>query len=84
VKEAVVYAIRPGQVNESVGAVVAADNVSEQELIRHCAAHLELYKCPHQISLRDQLPRNEQGKVSRRLFESLPSLAMTLGSAYFC
>jgi len=82
VKEAVVYAVRPGQIDEAVGAIVAAANVSEQELLRHCAEHLELYKCPHQISLRNELPRNDQGKVSHRLFKSLPSLALTLGSAF--
>lgn len=72
VKEAVVFAVRPGQSDEGVGAVVVPHGpVTSQELVAYCAQRLDSYKCPPSIELRDSLPRNTEGKVMRYLFESL-------------
>ena len=84
VREALVYPLRQGQTDEAIGAMVAASNVSEQELLQHCADHLEAFKCPHQIDVKDELPRTEQGKISRRLFESLQWLILILEGANNC
>ena len=81
VREAIVYPLHQGQTDEAIGAIVAAIDVSEQELLQHCADRLESYKCPRQIVLKDELPRTEQGKVSRRLFESLEWLILILNGA---
>ena len=84
VREALVYPLRQGQTDEAIGAMVAASNVSEQELLQHCADHLEAFKCPRQIDVKDELPRTEQGKISRRLFESLQWLILILEGANNC
>ena len=84
VREALVYPLRQGQTDEAIGAMVAASNVSEQELLQHCADHLDAFKCPHQIDVKDELPRTEQGKISRRLFESLQWLILILEGANNC
>ena len=81
VREALVYPLRQGQTDEAVGAMVAASNVSEQELLQYCADRLEAFKCPHHIAVKDELPRTEQGKISRRLFESLQWLILILEGA---
>jgi long-chain acyl-CoA synthetase len=74
VKEAVVFAVRPGQSDEAVGAIVVPHGpVTSQELVAHCAQRLDSYKCPPSIELRDRLPRNTEGKVMRYLFEPTSS-----------
>ncbi|MGE5218202.1 MAG: class I adenylate-forming enzyme family protein [Chloroflexota bacterium] len=71
VKEAFVFAVRPGQPDEQVGAVVATTEPIEGEaLVQYCARHIEGYKCPRQIEVRSALPRNEHGKVARYLLEA--------------
>ncbi len=68
VQDAIVFAVRPGQTDEAVGAVVVpARPVTAGELIAHCARRLDPYKCPQTISFRKSLPRNAHGKVIRRL-----------------
>lgn len=70
VKEAVVFAVRAGQSDEGVGAVVVPHApVTSQELVAYCAQRLDSYKCPPVIELRDNLPRNTEGKVMRYVFE---------------
>jgi len=36
-------------------------------LIEHCRAHLAGYKCPHRVDFVDELPRQDNGKIYRRL-----------------
>jgi long-chain acyl-CoA synthetase len=70
ITEAVVYALRPGQRDEAVGAtVVSSGGVSSQELMRHCARHLDGYKCPRKINFRTRMPRNAHGKVMLSRFK---------------
>ena len=62
--EAIVYALRPGQRDEAVAAtIVSSGRVTSQELMRHCARHLDGYKCPRKIDFRKRMPRNAHGKV---------------------
>ncbi|MEV4730284.1 AMP-binding protein [Saccharopolyspora sp. NPDC049426] len=54
---------------ERVVAVIEADGDSrptEGEIREFCAAHLAGYKCPRQVLVVDELPRNTAGKVLKR------------------
>jgi long-chain acyl-CoA synthetase len=67
IKEALVFPIRAGEIDEAVGAaVIAMGRLERRELIEYCSQHLDSYKCPRQIEFRKHLPRNENGKVIRR------------------
>lgn len=71
VTETVVFAVNPGQPEESVGAIVVSKGeLSAEKLTAHCAEHLDGYKCPSTIEFRKSLPRNPHGKVIRYLFRS--------------
>jgi long-chain acyl-CoA synthetase len=71
VREAVVFPLNPGGLKELVGAlVVPADEITREELFRHCAERLEWFKCPQKIEFRETLPRNAAGKVIPYLFSS--------------
>jgi long-chain acyl-CoA synthetase len=39
----------------------------EAELIEHCRAGLARYKCPHAVEFIDELPRQDNGKIYKRL-----------------
>jgi long-chain acyl-CoA synthetase len=49
--------------------VVVADggHLEEDELIRHCEAHLARYKCPQKVMFVDEIPQSASGKVLRKL-----------------
>ncbi len=71
VKEASVFPIRTGQIDEAVGAaVIPAGRVERHELIEYCSQRLDSYKCPRQIEFKKNLPRNENGKVIQRFNSS--------------
>ena len=71
VKEASVFPIRAGQIDEAVGAaVISAGKVEQRELIEYCSERLDSYKCPRQIEFKKSLPRNENGKVIQRFKSS--------------
>ena len=72
VREALVFGKGTSNADQLVEAVVeASGELDETELMRFCAQHLDAFKCPRRISIKANLPRNEQGKISRRLVESL-------------
>ncbi|HYC36093.1 MAG TPA: class I adenylate-forming enzyme family protein [Usitatibacter sp.] len=51
---------------ETVGlCVVKRSEVSEQDLVEHCRAHLSAFKVPQRVVFVDELPRNAVGKVTR-------------------
>ncbi len=71
VREAFVYAIKPGQPDESVGAVIVTERpLRRGDIIDLCLARLDPYKCPRTISFRSALPRNEHGKLARNALEA--------------
>lgn len=41
--------------------------VTAEELVEHCRGHLARFKVPKQLELVDHLPRNDSGKVLKRL-----------------
>jgi len=44
---------------------IPADDDLAHLLIEHCRAHLAHYKCPRSIDFVDQLPRQDNGKISK-------------------
>lgn len=74
VKEAAVYArshLRWGEV--AVAAVVLAEGqtMTYQQLLDHCRARLAGFKCPKDMVVLAQLPRNPSGKVLKRTLREL-------------
>jgi long-chain acyl-CoA synthetase len=71
VREALVIPIRPGSIDEAVGAIVVRNGrVSVETLLYYCAQRLDNYKCPREIAFRKNLSRNRHGKIARHLFSA--------------
>lgn len=67
VREAAAVGIPDRIFGEVVAAcVVKRSDVTEDDLIRHCKAHLASFKVPARIAFVDELPRNTIGKFVRR------------------
>lgn len=76
VVEAVVVGKADPVLGHAIHAVVvrSVPELTEREVIRHCARHLEDFMVPKSVEFRDSLPKTDTGKVSRRLAaESLES-----------
>lgn len=76
VKESAVVGIPDEEFGEKVVAVVVpregAAPVPPDALISHCREHLASYKCPKQLFLVPELPRNAMGKIRKnRIVDSL-------------
>ncbi|WP_295559370.1 AMP-binding protein [uncultured Hyphomicrobium sp.] len=70
VREAVVLGVPDPVLGEAIKAVVACDpavGLTEKDILRHCAAHLEDYMLPKIVEIRTELPKSDNGKLSRRL-----------------
>ncbi len=73
IREAVVIGVPDPILGMALRAVVAIDpgcGLSEQDVVRHCARHLEDYMVPKSVEFRPELPKTESGKISRRLVAS--------------
>jgi long-chain acyl-CoA synthetase len=46
--------------------VETRSDVTPEQLVEHCRAHLADYKCPQRFELVDELPRDPNGKVLKR------------------
>ena len=67
VREAVVFGRESVLRNEEVAAcVVAAPDVSENDLLQFCRGVLSSWQVPKRIFMVDAMPVNERGKISRR------------------
>jgi long-chain acyl-CoA synthetase len=76
VKEAAVIGVSDPILGEEVKAFVVLNDgqeVSEQDLKKHCRGSLSLYKCPKYIEFIDKLPRNDVGKILRKELRKLHS-----------
>jgi acyl-CoA synthetase (AMP-forming)/AMP-acid ligase II len=39
---------------------------TEQDIIDYCRSQIAVFKCPRKVIFRDELPKNNTGKVLRR------------------
>jgi long-chain acyl-CoA synthetase len=60
-----------GMAIKAVVALAPGSNLTEQNIIRHCAKHLEDFMVPKLVEFRDELPKTDSGKISRRLVGAL-------------
>jgi len=69
IAEAVVAGVTDPVLGQAIAAVVVRSDagLTERDVIRHCALHLEDFMVPKLITFRDELPKTDTGKVSRRL-----------------
>lgn len=69
VAEAVVAGLPDPILGQAIAAMVVRSqpDLTERAVLAHCARHLEDFMVPKTIVFRDELPRTDTGKVSRRL-----------------
>jgi long-chain acyl-CoA synthetase len=69
IREAAVVGVPDAILGAAVKAVVALSpgaTLTEQDVIRHCARHLEDFMVPKLVEFRASLPKSDNGKISRR------------------
>lgn len=69
VSEALVIGVAHEVFGQAIKAIVVAPGaaITEKDVMRHCARHLEIHMVPTLVEFRDFLPTTDTGKVSRRL-----------------
>jgi amino acid adenylation domain-containing protein len=70
VVETVVMGVPDPIVGAAIKAIVVASpeaGLQAQDVVRHCARHLEDFMVPKIVEFRSELPRTDSGKISRRL-----------------
>ena len=79
VHEAAVIGLPDEDYGERVTAVVVPKKdqteTSTEEILSYCKQHLAGYKCPKQVILVDQLPRNTMGKIQKDVLQKKYSKA---------
>ena len=67
--EAAVVGVPDEVLGHSIKAIVvteAAVQLTEEDVLRHCATHLEDFKVPQCVEFRARLPKTQNGKIARR------------------
>ena len=69
IAEAVVAGVPDKILGQAIVAMVVRTDptLTEREVIRHCAQHLEDFMVPKTVEFRADLPKTDTGKISRRL-----------------
>ena len=73
IREAAVVGIPDPILGHAILAVVAlaaGADLTEQNILKHCARHLEDFMVPKRIAFREELPKTESGKINRRGIET--------------
>jgi amino acid adenylation domain-containing protein len=69
IREAAVIGVPDAVLGSAIAAVVALEHgvaLVRDDVIRHCAKHLEDFMVPKTVIFRDALPKSENGKIDRR------------------
>lgn len=69
VREAAIIGVPDSILGASLKAIIALEpgaSLTRNEVLKHCAAHLEDFMVPKSVEIRQELPKSDNGKIDRR------------------
>lgn len=69
IAEAAVIGVADAMLGQSIKAFVTfkvGQQVTERDVLRHCASHLEDFMVPQSVEIRESLPKTTSGKINKR------------------